>query len=121
MTIGMVWLAANAAFSSKFRTKSNYHVDLRTNHFRHRSERLGCSLVDPSVFNDEIPALGESELAQFSKKPGITHRKKWIVGSGPNESDTMDLSGLLRVRCNRTHGRRATKQRDEISSLHEPS
>jgi hypothetical protein len=33
----------------------------------------------------------------------------------------MDLSGLLRARRNRTHGRSATKQRDEISSLHEPS
>ena len=78
-------------------------------------------LVDPSVFNDEIPALGESELAQFSKKLGIAPHKKWIVGSGAKEPDTMDLSGLLRARRNRTHGRSATKQRDEISSLHEPS
>ena len=35
-------------------------------------------------------------------------------------ADTMDLFGLLRARRNRTHGRRATNQRDEISSLHEP-
>src|SRR6516164_6623043 len=107
--------------SAQFRTKSDHHVDLRTDHFRRRSERLGCPLVDPSVFNDEIPALGESELAQFSKKLGITHRKKGIVGSGPNESDTMDLSGLLRVRCNRTHGRRAANDFDEIASSHCPS
>src|SRR6516164_1745998 len=69
--------------SAQFRTKSDHHVDLRTDHFRRRSERLGCPLVDPSVFNDEIPALGESELAQFSKKLGIAPHKKGLSGAGP--------------------------------------
>jgi hypothetical protein len=69
-------------FQGKFRTKSHHQVDVRANQFGRAGEDLGRSFVHPSVLDDHILALGESELAQFSKKDRIIRSKKHVVRRG---------------------------------------
>jgi hypothetical protein len=53
------------------------------------------------VFDDQILALGESELAQFSKERRIARSKKREVGSVTKKSDPAYPTGLLRARLER--------------------
>jgi hypothetical protein len=82
MTIGTVWLAANARFQGEFRTKNHHHVDLRVNQFVRAGKDLGRFYVHTSVLDDQILPLGESELVQFSKEDRIVRSKKSIVERG---------------------------------------
>jgi hypothetical protein len=61
----------------------HHHVDLRSDHFSRGSEGLGRSLVYPSMFDNEILPLGESELAQFSKERRIARSKSGASRAEP--------------------------------------
>jgi hypothetical protein len=81
MTIGTVWLAATAAFKGSSGPKATTRSTFE-NQFGRTGEDLGRFFVHPSVLDDHILALGESELAQFSKKDRIIRSKKHVVWRG---------------------------------------
>ena len=55
-------------FQRNLRAKSHDHIDLRADQFDCGGGGPGCSLVNPSEFDDQILALGESELSQLGKE-----------------------------------------------------
>ena len=51
----------------EFGTASDEHVRLRSNQIVGACEGFGNTLIDPSMFNEEILTFGEAELMQFGE------------------------------------------------------
>jgi hypothetical protein len=69
-------------FQGEFRTKSHHHVDVRADQFGRAREGFGRSFVYPPVLDDQVLALGESELAQFGQKDRIARSKQRVLRLG---------------------------------------
>jgi len=82
MTIGTVWLAATAAFKGSSGPKATTRSTFERISSAAPAKALDAPFVHPSVLDDHILALGESELAQFSKKDRIIRSKKRVVRRG---------------------------------------
>src|SRR5262245_26452590 len=67
------------------------------------------------MLNGEIVAFGKSEPVQFGDKRWITTCCERVVPLSPEESDALNLIGLLCARGERPRRRRAAEQRDELA------
>jgi hypothetical protein len=94
----------------KLGTEREQHVCLPGAQFIGGSEGLRHALVDPAMFDEEIPALRETELAQVGEKKWVRGFEGRTVERWANHADARERSLLLRMRRERQCRGRAAER-----------